>query len=80
MTSLLAEAKQGKVSHLSSRLEKLTNTAVTPYDDEAKYFVKDVREAKRADLKARIVKTLGEVTALHLDHVRGEIVHIHLEL
>lgn len=74
LTSLLAEAKQGKVSHLSSRLEKLTNTAVTPYDDEAKYFVKDVREAKRADLKARIVKTLGEVTALHLDQVRGEIV------
>ena len=74
LTSLLGEAKQGKVSHLSSRLEKLTNTAVTPYDDEAKYFVKDVREAKRADLKARIVKTLGEVTALHLDQVRGEIV------
>ena len=74
LTTLLAEAKQGKVSHLSSRLEKLTNTAVMPYDDEAKYFVKDVREAKRADLKARVVKTLGEVTALHLDHVRAEIV------
>ena len=74
LANLLKEAKSAKVSHLASKIEKLTNKALTPYDDEAKYFVKEVREAKRLDLKARVAKTRGEVASMHLEHVRQDIV------
>ena len=74
LTTLLDAAKRGKVAQLAAKVQTLTNAAVDPYDEEAKYFVKDVREAKRMDLKVRVAKTLGEVVTAHLEHVREDIV------
>ncbi|OUS49253.1 root hair defective 3 GTP-binding protein [Ostreococcus tauri] len=74
LSALLAAAKKGKIPQLVAKIQAMTDAAVKPYDEEAGYFVKDVREAKRVDLKVRIAKTLGEVVSAHLEHVRDEIV------
>jgi len=73
LAALREEAKTARVSQLLSKVNTLTNRVVDPYDEDAKYFDKAVREAKRADLKVRISKALGEVVSLHLEHVREEI-------
>jgi len=69
-----AEATVGKIPQLGKKMVALTEMAMNPYDDEAKYFDKEVREAKRVDLKVRVAKALSEVAAAHLEHVRREVV------
>lgn len=74
LAELHAGATAGKISQLGKKMVALTDMAVKPYDDEAKYFDKAVREAKRMDLQVRVAKALSEVAAAHLEHVRVEII------
>lgn len=67
--NLLKEVKSVKVLYFVFKIEKLMNKVLIFYDDEVKYFVKEVREVKRLDLKARVVKMFGEVVLMYLEYV-----------